>query len=82
MRTPTLIGARAVVGEELEVGRNGLHVGVVVLVDADARDIDRGYMHTNGQGPVEEAWFHLFGCRRWVTLVRDTRTDDLIDRSP
>ena len=52
------------------------------LVDADARDIDRGYMHTNGQGPVEETWFHLFGCRRWVTLVRDTRTDDLIDRSP
>lgn len=49
------------------------------ITDADARDIDRGYMHDNGHGPVREAWFHLFGCRRWVTLWRDTRTDEWVD---
>ena len=49
------------------------------LADPDARDVDRGYMHTNEHGRVREAWFHLFGCRRWVTLWRDTRTDDWIE---
>ncbi|MCB0226467.1 MAG: sarcosine oxidase subunit delta, partial [Anaerolineae bacterium] len=24
-----------------------------------------------------EAWFHLYGCRRWVRLSRDTRTDEI-----
>ena len=50
------------------------------LTDPDGRDVDRAYMHTNEFGPVREAWFHLYGCRRWVTLWRDTRTDSWIDR--
>ncbi len=47
------------------------------IADPDARDIDRAYMHSNPEGPVREAWFHLFGCRRWVYLTRDTRTDEV-----
>lgn len=46
------------------------------ITDPDARDVDRAYMHTNAPGPVREAWFHLYGCRRWVTLRRDTATDE------
>ena len=45
------------------------------ITDPDARDVDRGYMRTNEHGLVREAWFHLYGCRRWVTLWRDTTTD-------
>lgn len=49
------------------------------IIDPDRRDVDRGYMHTNVHGAVREAWFHLSGCRRWVTLWRDTRTDEWIE---
>ncbi len=49
------------------------------LVDAEARDVDRAFMHTNTEGVVAERWFHTHGCRRWLTLTRDTRTNDLDD---
>ena len=26
-----------------------------------------------------ERWFHAAGCRRWLTLRRDTRTDEVLD---
>lgn len=39
---------------------------------------DRAFMHNNRQGPVREAWFHLYGCRRWVYLDRDTETDHIL----
>lgn len=48
------------------------------IADADSRDIDRAYMHNNTMGEVTEAWFHLYGCRRWVYLRRDTATDKFI----
>ncbi len=48
------------------------------ITDADARDVDRAYFHNNTEGAVREAWFHLYGCRRWVTVVRDTRTDTFL----
>jgi sarcosine oxidase subunit delta len=48
------------------------------LADADARDIDRGFMHDNAEGAVVERWFHAFGCRRWVTVRRDTRTNEIV----
>lgn len=48
------------------------------ITDPDARDIDRAYFHDNPEGPVQEAWFHLYGCRRWTYLQRDTRTDEVI----
>lgn len=48
------------------------------ITDQAARDIDRGFMHNNIEGEVREAWFHLYGCRRWVYLTRDTTTDEII----
>jgi heterotetrameric sarcosine oxidase delta subunit len=48
------------------------------LSDPDARDVDRGFMHGNTEGPVTERWFHTFGCRRWITIRRDTRTNTVL----
>ena len=42
-------------------------------------DVDRGFMHNNPEGPVREAWFHLYGCRRWIYLTRDTRSDEVLE---
>jgi len=47
------------------------------IVDPDARDLDRAFMHSNPEGLVTERWFHAMGCRRWLTLTRDTRTNDI-----
>jgi heterotetrameric sarcosine oxidase delta subunit len=44
----------------------------------DARDVDRAYMHNNTAGDITEAWFHLYRCRRWVHLSRNTETDDFL----
>jgi heterotetrameric sarcosine oxidase delta subunit len=35
-------------------------------------DFARVYLRENIAGVQEERWFHLLGCRRWVTLRRDT----------
>jgi sarcosine oxidase subunit delta len=45
-------------------------------------DFERVYLPTNGAGSQRERWFHAFGCRRWVTLTRDTVTNriDAVDR--
>lgn len=47
------------------------------VTDANARDVDRAFMHTNLEGVVTERWFHTAGCRRWLTLQRDTRTNEM-----
>ena len=44
----------------------------------DARDLDRAFMLDNPEGPSTERWFHAFGCRRWLTVTRDTRTDEVL----
>ncbi len=48
------------------------------IVDTDERDIDRGFMHENPEGPVTERWFHAYGCRRWTTVRRNTTTDEVL----
>jgi sarcosine oxidase delta subunit len=35
-------------------------------------------MHDNLEGITTERWFHAAGCRRWLTLRRDTRTDRVV----
>ena len=45
--------------------------------DPDGWDIDRGFMLNNPEDIQKEAWFHTYGCRRWVYLHRDTRTDQI-----
>jgi heterotetrameric sarcosine oxidase delta subunit len=37
-----------------------------------ASDFARVYLRANTAGVQAERWFHLLGCRRWVTLRRDT----------
>jgi heterotetrameric sarcosine oxidase delta subunit len=48
------------------------------LTDPAARDLDRAFMHTNPEGVVSERWFHEAGCRRWITVHRDTSTDQVV----
>jgi sarcosine oxidase subunit delta len=48
------------------------------ITDADARDLDRAFMYKNPEGVQREVWFHTYGCRRWIYLRRDTRTDEVI----
>jgi heterotetrameric sarcosine oxidase delta subunit len=43
------------------------------IADPDARDLDRAFMRDNVEGVITERWFHSYGCRRWLTLRRDTR---------
>jgi len=38
-------------------------------------DFRRVYLRENAPAEQEERWFHLYGCRRWLTLRRDTRTN-------
>ena len=40
--------------------------------DADARDFDEVWIFDNPDGHTTERWFHAFGCRRWLTVRRDT----------
>jgi sarcosine oxidase subunit delta len=47
--------------------------------DEEARDLDRAFMLNNREGVQEEAWFHAFGCRRWLRIRRDTRTDEILE---
>ena len=47
------------------------------IADPDARDFDRAFMRANPEGVQYEAWFHAYGCRRWIRLYRDTRTDEI-----
>ena len=49
------------------------------ITDPDARDLDRAFMRGNTEGVQTERWFHLFGCRRWLTVQRDTRTDEIFE---
>ena len=51
------------------------------VVDPDARDVDNAWFLDNPAGATTERWFHAGGCRRWLTLGRDTTTDRLPVRS-
>ena len=48
------------------------------ITDPDARDLDRAFMRANPGGENLERWFHTYGCRRWITVRRDTRTDEVL----
>lgn len=46
---------------------------------ADETDVEadfaRVWLRVNAAGEQEERWFHFAGCRRWLTIRRDTRTN-------
>ncbi|NUB09127.1 sarcosine oxidase subunit delta [Azospirillum sp. Vi22] len=35
------------------------------------------YVRTNPRGVQAERWHHLYGCRRWFNLLRDTVTHEI-----
>jgi len=39
------------------------------------QDFTRVYLPANAPGPQDERWFHTLGCRRWLTVARDTVTN-------
>ncbi|MBI1245504.1 MAG: sarcosine oxidase subunit delta [Alphaproteobacteria bacterium] len=36
------------------------------------------YGRANAKGPVEELWWHKFGCRRWLKLRRNSATNEFV----
>jgi heterotetrameric sarcosine oxidase delta subunit len=46
-------------------------------VDASdpSEDFGRVTLRENRAGLQDERWYHLYGCRRWLTLRRDTVTN-------
>ncbi|HEX3485862.1 MAG TPA: sarcosine oxidase subunit delta [Micropepsaceae bacterium] len=46
--------------------------------DAPARFSDYVHVRDNPAGTNREFWYHASGCRRWLRVVRDTRTHDII----
>lgn len=40
-------------------------------------DFQRVWQRRNVAGPQVERWFHTAGCRRWVTLTRNTLTNEI-----
>jgi sarcosine oxidase subunit delta len=40
-------------------------------------DFERVFLPANAAGPQEERWYHLYGCRRWLTVTRDTTTNEV-----
>ena len=38
-------------------------------------DFRRVWLPDNAAGAQEERWFHAYGCRRWLTISRDTLTN-------
>jgi heterotetrameric sarcosine oxidase delta subunit len=49
------------------------------VTDPAARNVDRVWFSDNVDGPVVERWYHLAGCRRWTTVLRDTHTDTVLE---
>lgn len=40
-------------------------------------DFARVWWRDNAAGCRAERWFHSAGCRRWLTVERDTRTNEI-----
>ena len=48
------------------------------VTDPLERNLDYVWFYDNVNGPSKERWFHDAGCRRWLTLQRDTSTDTVL----
>ena len=42
-----------------------------------AEEFERVWLRRNVAGVQAERWFHYAGCRRWLTLERDTVTNEI-----
>ena len=54
----------------------GGEVRALGAVDPES-DFERVFLPANVEGPQEERWFHRLGCRRWLTVRRDTATNEV-----
>jgi len=41
------------------------------------QEFEAVYLRDNPAGPHEELWYHVFGCRSWLQVTRDTRTHEV-----
>ena len=44
--------------------------------------IDFVYRRENPAGPHDELWHHSAGCRQWLRVRRDTRTNVILESGP
>ncbi|MGI9334394.1 MAG: sarcosine oxidase subunit delta [Gammaproteobacteria bacterium] len=44
--------------------------------------LDHIYLRDNPRGPHTEWWHHVYGCRRWIKVYRDTLTHDVYASAP
>ncbi len=44
--------------------------------DGPHRSFERVWIRANRAGAQRESWFHYAGCRRWLEVTRDTRTNE------
>ncbi len=49
------------------------------IADPFERDLDEVWIFDNPDGETTERWFHAFGCRRWLTVRRDTSVDRVLE---
>ena len=47
--------------------------------DPFERDLDEVWIFDNPDGETIERWFHAAGCRRWLTIRRDTSVDRVLE---
>ena len=48
----------------------------------EEEDYVNTWLRANAAGPQAERWFHFAGCRRWMTVERDTRDNSGIKAIP
>jgi heterotetrameric sarcosine oxidase delta subunit len=44
----------------------------------DEEDYRSVWLRANTAGPQYERWFHYAGCRRWITVERDTTDNSIL----
>jgi sarcosine oxidase subunit delta len=49
------------------------------LTDPEDLDFDEVWVFENPAGIATERWFHAAGCRRWLTVRRDTSVDRVVE---
>ena len=50
------------------------------VTNVEARNVDYVWFFDNLDGASTERWFHDGGCRRWLTVQRDTHRDVVVER--
>jgi sarcosine oxidase subunit delta len=46
--------------------------------DAEAEFFAYVHLRENPAGPHREYWYHAAGCRRWLLVTRDTRSNAVL----